>query len=792
MTETISHYRIVRELGRGGMGQVFLAEDTRLHRMVALKLLAPEMARDAHRVQRFLREAHAASIMNHPNIAVIHEVGQTDDAVPFIAMEYVEGRTLDAVIGERPLALNQILDIGLEVADALDEAHTRGVVHRDLKPSNILINTRGHAKVLDFGLAKVAEQPSEDSATHVKSDPGLILGTVHYMSPEQALGRDVDPRSDVFSFGVVLYEMATGRRPFPGGTTTEVIEHIVHQQPEAVARLNYDVPQELERIIRKCLEKDRDWRYQSAREVIVDLKSLRRDSTSGKSIAKPLPRLQPQRSPAILIAAVVAIAALAATGWLIGNRPKNVVEAVKPRAAEPHVVSIAILPFAKMGEVAGTEHLQFALPDELTTILSYNASVAVRPFTTTRRLVDSDPIEAGQTLKVDKIVTGAYRSGHGQLAVTVEAIDVASNRVVWRDNIDGAAADLIALRSALSARVRAGLLPALGVSGSGKESAQPTNSEAYTLYLQAVGLSSDRGPTQQALALLKRSVELDPNFAPAWAQLAQRHYYHGQYGRGGEVAFGAAREAARRALAIDPEYVPAARLLILYEVEAGNLDAAYRRGRDLVRRSPRDPDSHFVLAYILRYAGRIDDSARECDVALSLGPSPVLRSCTVTFQHLGNFERARAFLRLDGASEWAMLHESRLLIREGKTDEALALLDRLVATTTHVLFQAACLRKQPADPTEFEARYPEGSDPENLYLVGEIMALCGEKERAFRFLRRSLDGGYSIYPAMDGSALLASLRDDPRWSDLRGDAIRYRDRINAQLLEIDRQTARSE
>ncbi|MGH9457040.1 MAG: protein kinase domain-containing protein [Thermoanaerobaculia bacterium] len=786
MTDTVSHYRIVRELGRGGMGQVYLAEDMRLHRMVALKLLASDVAADPRRVQRFLREAHAASIMSHPNIAVIHEIGDSGDDVPFIAMEYVEGRRLDAVIGEKPLELNQTLDIALEIADALDEAHGRGVIHRDLKPSNIIINTRGHVKVLDFGLAKLQEDTSGDTAapTDVKSDPGLVLGTVHYMSPEQSLGRDVDARSDLFSFGVIVYEMATGRRPFTGGSSTEIIERIVHQQPEAVARLNYSAPPELERIIRKSLEKDREWRYQSAREVIVDLKSLRRDSTSGERVSTPPPA--PRRRLTLpALAGTIAFVAVAIVLFAMMNR--SGAGPAESHAAELPVVTVAVLPFSSLSAGNDLEHLQYALPDELTTILSYNRAVAVRPFATTRRLLDTDPIEAGRDLRVDKVVTGSWRSGEGQLAVTVEAIDVASNRVVWRDNIDGLSADLIALRKSLSSRVREGLFPALGVAGLSKESAQPNNSEAYALYLKAVSLSSDPEPTAQALALLQRAVALDPDFAPAWDAMALRQYYRASYGRGGVEARDAARAAAQRALQIDPDYRDAARSLVIYDTEAGKIADAYRQARVLLERSSGDADAHFVVSYVLRYAGRLEEAAQECEKARALNPYFGLRSCALVFDHLADYERAIQFARLDEGSEWEALALYPILLKQGRPAEALRMLKRFESRPDQAAIFSLCIGKQPVDTARFVAKALQGLDPESIYIQAGEIAYCGDSDGAFRLLRRSLDGGYSIYPAMDSNPLFESLRRDPRWGELRSAAIRYHRDIGAQLLKIDQE-----
>jgi two-component system LytT family response regulator len=277
----IAHYRVVSRLGQGGMGAVYLADDTRLGRRVALKVLPANVAADPDRMNRFVQEAKLASALTHPNVAYIYEIGE-DDGLRFLAMEYVEGDPLSVRMSRGLLALAELLSVGIQVADALDDAHAKGIVHRDIKPSNLMLTPRGHVKVLDFGLAKL-ETPNRDD-TQVMTTAGVVMGTVAYMSPEQALGRGVDHRTDLFSLGVVLYEMATARLPFPGATASETMARILGSQPDAIARFNYDVPEGLERVVRKCLEKDRERRYQSARELVVDLKNLERDS-SGAGIA---------------------------------------------------------------------------------------------------------------------------------------------------------------------------------------------------------------------------------------------------------------------------------------------------------------------------------------------------------------------------------------------------------------------------------------------------------------------------------------------------------------------------
>ena len=273
----IAHYRVISRLGQGGMGAVYLAGDTLLDRRVALKVLPPDLAADPERMHRFVQEAKLASSLTHPNIAYIHEIGQHGDFW-FLAMEYVEGAPLSARIREGPLPLPDILHIGVQIADALDAAHAKGIVHRDIKPANLMLTPRGHVKVLDFGLAKLEKTPQTAEDTQLLTTAGMLLGTVEYMSPEQALGRDVDHRTDIFSLGVVLYEMATGRLPFAGTSAPETISRILQTQPDAIARFNYELPEELERAVRKCLEKERERRYQSARDLLVDLKNLERDA----------------------------------------------------------------------------------------------------------------------------------------------------------------------------------------------------------------------------------------------------------------------------------------------------------------------------------------------------------------------------------------------------------------------------------------------------------------------------------------------------------------------------------
>src|SRR5262249_1492770 len=334
--QLIGPYKLIATIGAGGMGQVYVAEDARHGRRVAFKIVPRNFAADPERVRRFIQEARAASAVTHQNVCTIYDVGETSDHRPFIAMEHVQGQTLAARIGGRPLESALIIDIAGQTADALDEAHSKNIVHRDIKPANIMITARGGVKVLDFGLAKFARAEqilAEDATTLAKTESGVVLGTVQYMSPEQALGREVDHRTDIFSLGAVMYEMATGRLPFSAGNAGETLNRIINAQPEAIARFNYDLPAELERIIRKCLETDRERGYQRAGEILVDLRNLMRDSDSAINTASNRISSRPH---AVLVFAVI--------GLLLASILYTLLFRHTPAGARTEIRSLAVLP----------------------------------------------------------------------------------------------------------------------------------------------------------------------------------------------------------------------------------------------------------------------------------------------------------------------------------------------------------------------------------------------------------------------------------------------------------------
>ncbi len=751
------------------MGTVYKALDKELGEEVALKLIKPEIAADEKTIERFKNELKLARKIGHRNVGRMYELMEAEGK-PFITMEFVEGEDLKSHLRRKErLSTDEAVSLAKQVCEGLSEAHRLGVVHRDLKPQNIMIDKEGNAKIMDFGIARSIEARGVTTT-------GMMIGTPDYISPEQAEGEAADQRSDIYSLGIIMYEMLTGNVPFKGDSAFSVALKHKSKLPQYPKKLNPNISEDLSRLILICMEKEREKRYQSAEALLADLRNIGDGLPLGTKI-----RPQRETFAAALIrkklfvpALVVALAIIAIVVWHPWS-PRIKGEKIPAEPYLSQIQKLAVLPFANIKSDPQTDYLGFALADQIIGALAYAKNVLVRPSSAVRPYQNQkvDVLTAGENLKVDFIVMGHYLQEADVVRLNIELVNVHSNEMIWREPIEVRYENVFELQDIVTKSVIDGLKTQLLLDERIRiQTDAPQNPLAYEYYLRSISYPLSNEGDKLAIEMLKKSVELDPNYAPANDQLGNRTQRLAQYGLLDPEETQKAENYYLKALSLNKELLSALGNLAVLYTDTGRTEEAVELTRRMLEINPNNADAHFSLGYIYRYAGMLNESVQEMEKAVTLDPkNSSFRSIVITYRFNREYEKAIETSKIYKDSVFILGHVGATLLQQGNRKQAVEYFDRVIELEPDGLLALWVSGIKAFIEGNIEEGLKAGrkfeqiniSDAEAWYHFAENYGLLGDKEGCVRTLQRAVDGGFFNYPFMLTDPFLDSVRDDPEF-----------------------------
>src|SRR5437764_1390500 len=799
----LGNYRILEKIGAGGQGTVYKATDTKLGRAVVIKVLPPELTVKEANLKRFEREARLASALDHPNICTIFDLNDIE-GVHFIAMKYVEGKNVRELVNGRPLDLRSALSITIQVADALSAAHVRGIIHRDIKAGNVMVNPTGQVKILDFGLAKLVDDSAGPGGIHHTdlTELGMPYGTATYAAPEQARGERVDARADIFSTGVLLYEMLTGTWPFQGKTSVDVRHAVLHEEPKPLSEARPGgAPPRLQAILDRAMAKDPKQRYQKATEMRDDLRAaLREIEMGGPQTYDPITLVAPKHlagtgrvGRALRCLRGVTAALTSQPRDYTSDRPL-VHETPVTSVGDQERKSIAILPFKNVSNDPQSSFYEFSLADAVITELARLRSLVVRPSSEIVKYqgVQVDPRQAGREMSVSAVLSAGFLRAGDRIRVTAQLVDVDSGDLLWSDRIDADATDIINVQDTITQEICDGLRLELTSDEKDQlERAKTANAEAYEAYLRgrdALGRfiyhTIARKDIDEAIGHFERAAYLDPSFALAHSALGKAYSNRVIKGTGETGDYDAAMEAFDKALAIDPNLLEARRHTVLIYLSRGEKQRAREMAEQLAREAPNDPGVHFARGVVARLDGNYEKALRSFERMARLNPAERV---------VASYNRARIFLyqgRYDEAlaelDQGAVLEPDHPLIKafraqvlfyRGEHVKAAEILEQVLEQQPQLdgirpiysgFLNALGFNEEARAQLTDEVKKTADTDHDVSYWLASAYAMEGERDEALRWLRRAIALGNENKPWFERNPSWDSLKDDPEFQQIIG------------------------